>query len=202
QFTATAFDASNNPIPGTTFAWSSSAIEVATVNAAGLATGVTTGDATISAKSANGVTGSASLHVDAAPPTTDLHINEIHYDNVGTDSAEAIEIEGPAGASLAGWSVVLYNGNGGASYNTQTLSGTIPATCGTRGVVVINYPSNGIQNGSPDGMALVGPTGVIEFLSYEGTFAATNGPASGMTSTDIGVAEAPDNSVPAGQSLQ
>jgi DNA/RNA endonuclease G (NUC1) len=202
QFTATAFDASNNPIPGTTFTWSSSTIEVATVTASGLATGVTTGDATISATSANGVTSSASLHVDAAPPTTDLHINEIHYDNVGTDSAEAIEIEGPAGASLAGWSVVLYNGNGGASYNTQTLSGTIPATCGARGVVVVNYPANGIQNGSPDGMALVGPSGVIEFLSYEGTFAATSGPASGMTSTDIGVAEAPDNTVPSGQSLQ
>jgi DNA/RNA endonuclease G (NUC1)/PKD repeat protein len=202
QFTATAFDASNNPIPGTAFTWSSSTIEIATVTSSGLATGVTTGDATISAKSANGVTGTASLHVDPAPPTTDLHINEIHYDNVGTDAGESIEIEGPAGASLAGWSVVLYNGNGGASYNTQTLSGAIPATCGARGVVVVTYPANGIQNGSPDGMALVSPTGVVEFLSYEGTLTATNGPANGTTSTDIGVAEDPDNSVPAGQSLQ
>src|SRR5262249_37211206 len=41
---------------------------------------------------------------------------------------------------------------------------------------------------------------VIQFLSYEGTFTATNGPAAGMTSTDIGVSE--PGSTPAGQSLQ
>jgi hypothetical protein len=29
----------------------------------------------------------------------------------------------------------------------------------------------------------------VQFLSYEGSFTATNGPASGMTSTDIGIAE-------------
>jgi hypothetical protein len=32
---------------------------------------------------------------------------------------------------------------------------------------------------------------VVQFLSYEGSFTATNGPAVGMTSTDIGVAEEP-----------
>ena len=37
-------------------------------------------------------------------------INEIHYDNVGTDSGEAIEVAGPAGTDLTGWSLVLYNG--------------------------------------------------------------------------------------------
>ena len=204
QFSATAFDASNNPIAGASFTWSSSTTEIATVTASGLATGVTAGDATITATSANGVTGTASLHVDVgSPPTTDLHINEIHYDNVGTDAGEAIEIEGPAAANLAGWSVVLYNGGNGASYNTQTFpAGTmLPATCGARGVMVINYPQDGIQNGSPDGMALVSPSGVVvEFLSYEGTFAATNGPATGMTSTDIGVAEGASDTV--GQSLQ
>lgn len=52
-------------------------------------------------------------------------INEIHYDNVSTDSGEGIEIAGPAGTSLSGWSLVLYNGNGGTVYNTVNLSGTI-----------------------------------------------------------------------------
>ena len=45
-----------------------------------------------------------------------VFINEIHYDNTGTDAGEAIEIAGPAGTNLAGWSIVLYNGAGGASY--------------------------------------------------------------------------------------
>ena len=126
---------------------------------------------------------------------------EIHYDNTGTDAGEAIEVSGPAGMDVTGWQVVLYNGNGGASYNTQTLSGAFPATCDTRGVMVINYPVNGIQNGDPDGMALVDAGGaVVEFLSYEGVFAATNGPALGLTSTDIGTREA--GTEPAGLSLQ
>jgi uncharacterized protein len=137
--------------------------------------------------------------VSAAP--TPVFINEIHYDNTGTDSGEAIEVAGPAGTDLAGWSLVLYNGSGGASYGTTSLSGSIPDLGGGYGVVVVNYPSNGIQNGSPDGMALVdaGNT-VIQFLSYEGTFAATNGPANGMTSVDIGVSE--NGTGPVGDSLQ
>src|SRR5689334_15276467 len=130
-----------------------------------------------------------------------IRFAEIHYDNAGTDTGEAIEVSGPAGMDVTGWQVILYNGNGGASYDTKTLSGTIPATCGTRGVLVINYPVNGIQNGSPDGMALVDAGGaVVEYLSYEGVFAATNGPANGLTSTDIGVSEA--GTEPLGKSLQ
>jgi DNA/RNA endonuclease G (NUC1) len=132
---------------------------------------------------------------------SDVRFSEIHYDNTGTDAGEAIEISGPAGTDLSGWQVVLYNGAGGASYNTTTLAATIPATCDTRGVVVITYAVNGIQNGSPDGMALVNGAGaVVEFLSYEGTFAATNGPALGLTAIDIGVSEA--GTEPLGQSLQ
>ncbi len=118
-------------------------------------------------------------------------ISEIHYDNTSTDVGEAIEVSGPGGMDVTGWTVVLYNGSGGASYTTTPLSGSIPATCGDRGVVVLTYPSNGIQNGSPDGLALVNSAGsVIEFLSYEGTFTATNGPALRTLSTDIGVSEA------------
>ena len=36
-----------------------------------------------------------------------VFINEIHYDNTGTDANEAIEIAGPAGTDLTGWSIVL-----------------------------------------------------------------------------------------------
>ena len=117
-----------------------------------------------------------------------MRFSELHYDNIGVDVGEAIEIEGPAGTDLTGWSIVLYDGNGGAPYNTTDARAgtTIPATCDARGVVVVNYPSNGIQNGSPDGMALVDASGtVVEFLSYEGTFTAVGGPADGMLSTDI-----------------
>ena len=136
-----------------------------------------------------------------ASAQTDVFINEIHYDNDGTDTGEAIEIAGPAGTDLAGWSIVLYNGSGGAVYNTTGLSGTIPDQDNGYGTLIFTYPSNGIQNGSPDGIALVAPGDVVvQFLSYEGTFTAVGGPADGLASVDIGVQEG--SSTPAGDSLQ
>jgi hypothetical protein len=136
----------------------------------------------------------------SAHAATPVFINEIHYDNVGTDSGEAIEIAGPAGTNLSGWSLVLYNGNGGASYNTKALSGVIADQSGTGfGTLSFSYPTDGIQNGSPDGIALVNGSTVVQFLTYEGSFTAVGGPAAGKVGVDIGVAE---NSVPVGQSLQ
>jgi DNA/RNA endonuclease G (NUC1) len=67
-------------------------------------------------------------------------------------------------------------------------------------VVTVTYPSNGIQNGSPDGMALVSPGGVVEFLSYEGSFTAVGGAAAGFGSSDILVSEV--GTEPVGRSLQ
>ena len=136
-----------------------------------------------------------------ADPSPSVFINEIHYDNDGTDTGEAIEIAGPTGTDLAGWSLVLYNGSGGAPYNTTTLSGVIPDQQNGYGTLSFGYPSNGIQNGAPDGIALIAPGDVVVmFLSYEGTFAAVGGPADGLTSDDIGVQETDDP--PLGTSLQ
>ena len=129
-----------------------------------------------------------------------VFINEIHYDNASVDTGEFIEIAGPAGTDLSTYSIVLYNGNGGAAYDTDPLSGTIPNQQNGFGTVSLAYPTDGIQNGSPDGVALVQGTTVIQFLSYEGTFTATSGPANGMVSQDIGVSE--PSTTPAGQSLQ
>jgi DNA/RNA endonuclease G (NUC1)/PKD repeat protein len=201
-FTAAAFDAARQPIAGVTLSWASTAPTVASVNASGLATGLTPGDAGIVATAPNGIADTAELHVDEPPPPAlpETRLSEIHYDNSGTDTGEAIEVEGPAGTVLTGWSIVLYNGNGGVVYNTRMLDGTLTDQCAGRGVVVATYPQDGIQNGSPDGLALVDAAGqVVEFLSYEGVFTAVGGPANGLTSSDIGVLE---SSSPVGQSLQ
>ncbi|MGB5490556.1 MAG: hypothetical protein WBM76_06990, partial [Woeseiaceae bacterium] len=130
-----------------------------------------------------------------------VFINEIHYDNAGTDVGEAIEIAGPAGTDLTGWSIVLYNGNNGSSYNTISLSGAIADQQGGFGTVDVSLPTNGLQNGSPDGIALVDAgNAVVQFLSYEGSFSAVGGPADGVLSTDIGVAEISSSAI--GDSLQ
>lgn len=137
----------------------------------------------------------------AVTAATIVFINEIHYDNAGTDTGEGVEIAGPAGTDLTGWSIILYNGSGGASYNTKALSGTIPDQQAGYGTVFFTYPTDGLQNGAPDGLALLDPiSNVIQFLSYEGVFTATNGPANGMRSTDIVVSET--SSTPVGYSLQ
>jgi len=125
-------------------------------------------------------------------------INELHYDNNGTDVGEFIEIAGAAGTDLTGWSLVLYNGNGGVSYTTTPLTGSIPSILGGYGVVSISYPSNGIQNGGTgasttegDAIALVNAGGtVVQFLAYEAAFTATNGVANGLSPTLIPVREA------------
>ena len=128
-----------------------------------------------------------------------VFLNEIHYDNDGGDTGEAVEIAGPAGTDLTGWNVVLYNGNDNSPYSTINLEGTIADLQGGYGVVA--FTESGIQNGSPDGFALVDAAGeVVQFLSYEGTITAVEGPAAGLTSTDIQVSET--GSTPLGFSLQ
>ncbi|SDB44719.1 Por secretion system C-terminal sorting domain-containing protein [Flavobacteriaceae bacterium MAR_2010_188] len=136
----------------------------------------------------------------AAEPV--LWINEFHYDNDGTDAGEAIEIAGTAGTDLSNYALLLYNGNNGSLYNTMTLSGTIPNQQGGYGTMDFEYPTNGIQNGSPDGIALINIDGdeVIQFLSYEGSFPAIGGAADGLSSTDIGVSEPGNTTI--GYSLQ
>jgi uncharacterized protein len=76
-----------------------------------------------------------------AQAATPVFINEIHYDNAGTDAGEAIEIVGPAGTDLTGWQVILYNGANGQSYSSVTLNGVLPDESGSgMGTVVIDYP--------------------------------------------------------------
>lgn len=170
--------------------------ETFTISLASPTTGATLADANATGTLTND---------DAAVAPGVPFINEIHYDNGGTDSGEAIEIAAPAGTNLAGWSLVLYSVSSGATqgtvYSTRALTGIIPDQDDGYGTISVAFASNGLQNGAQDGIALVNPQGVVvQFLSYEGSFVALNGPAAGMTATDIGVEE--DAGTPAGFSLQ
>lgn len=136
---------------------------------------------------------------------TDVWINEFHYDNNGADAREFIEIAGTAGLDVTGYQIVRYNGNDGTEYGTETFTGVLNDDTGTGfGFMIVAPGTGGIQNGAPDGLALVDNLGnVIQFLSYEGTFIATDGPANGMTSIDIGVSQTGSATLdPLGASLQ
>ncbi|QDU89592.1 hypothetical protein Pla175_29840 [Pirellulimonas nuda] len=136
-----------------------------------------------------------------------IWINEFHYDNDGADANEFVEVAVRSGPAFnpADFSVQPYNGNGGATYGTAqplsafTVGATSPIAGSVESVTFYSFvftgtDSNGLQNGAPDGLALVNTVtpSVVEFLSYEGSFMATNGPAMGATSVDIGVSETDD----------
>lgn len=144
---------------------------------------------------------SVRITVTTPPPAAvaaNVWINEIHYDNASTDVGEGVEVAGPAGVNLSGYSLLFYNGGDGAVYKTVALSGVIDnENCGY-GALWFAVPD--IQNGAPDGVALVFGSQVLQFLSYEGTFTASGGAANGRVSQDIGVME--KGTEPAGLSLQ
>ena len=76
---------------------------------------------------------------------TTVFINEIHYDNAGADQNEGVEIAGPAGTDLTGWSIALNNGSSGAVYKTINLAGVIPDQ--GSGFGTLAFFQSGIQNG-------------------------------------------------------
>ena len=142
------------------------------------------------------------LSVGRGQSTSDAWVNEIHYDNSGGDTGEGVEIviRDIATYPLTNWSVELYNGSNGAKYGT--IDFTLPTSQESRNGFTIAWKTrSGIQNGAPDGLALVyNSSTLVQFLSYEGQLTATDGTANGETSTDIGVIES--GSTSSGHSLQ
>jgi len=109
-------------------------------------------------------------------------INEIDYDQPGTDTAEFIELfnTGTSTVSLDGYSISLVNGSNASSYRTIDLSGfSIDAsdyfvTCGDASLVAncdysFTTTSGWFQNGAPDAVGLYQDTDLVDSLSYEGT---------------------------------
>jgi hypothetical protein len=132
----------------------------------------------------------------AAPAQTMM--NEFFYDTQGTDDPTImfVEIYGPAGTNLSGWSLVGINGNGGAEYLTVPLSGTIPAdgyfvvggsaVANVDQVVTADFQNAGSQSGDDcDGIDLRNGTTTVDHLCY--------GPcAAGHVCTGEGGTNAPD----------
>jgi hypothetical protein len=128
-------------------------------------------------------------------------INEIHYDNSGSDTNEKIEIviDDSSSYTISDFRIDLYNGNDGTSYDSETGSNfVVGAVSGT--ATIYTWAPSSIQNGAPDGVALSYNGTLIQFLSYEGSFTGSSGVANGVTSTDIGVAES--TSTTSSESLQ
>ncbi|MGB1287225.1 MAG: hypothetical protein ACPG7F_11870, partial [Aggregatilineales bacterium] len=125
---------------------------------------------------------------------TQVFINELHYQNNGMDTNEFVEIAGPSGTDLTGWSLQFYDG--GVTYGTPySFTETLPASSDGIGLLSINFPGDTLANGidgtsgsMPGGIALVDDNGVaVQFISYSDMITATDGAAKDMTSTFAGV---------------
>lgn len=128
-----------------------------------------------------------SLLTSIAPSQAALIINEIDYDQPGTDVAEFIELfnTGASQVSLDGHYIDLVNGGTNSVYRTIDLNGfSIAANsyfviCGDNTLVSnCNYSfttSTGwIQNGAPDAIGLYNQSTLIDSLSYEGALPPFN----------------------------
>ena len=110
-------------------------------------------------------------------------INEIDYDQPGSDIAEFIELYNPGSSdtSLDGYFIDLINGGTSSVYRSIDLTGfNIGASsyfvvCNDATLVKnCNHPfttnTGWIQNGAPDAIALYDGNGLLDSLSYEGVF--------------------------------
>jgi endonuclease I len=128
----------------------------------------------------------------------EVWINELHYDNVGADVNEFVELAGRAGDRLEGWMLLAVDGATGAVYGRVRLGGAFPNQ--QNGVGTLAFALAGLQDG-PDGLAVVAPDGaVVHFVAYEGAFVGAGGAIAGRNAIDLGASEAA--TTPVGFSLQ
>ncbi len=125
----------------------------------------------------------------SCPFAQEVFINEIRANDEGTDDAEFIELIGPAGFDLSGWSIGHFNGTGGSlvfsfvfpegsafpDTGIQDPDGrqiafiVLKHTNHSVPNAIFDWGTTGLQNG-PDGIELLDDTGKrIQALTWNGT---------------------------------
>jgi predicted extracellular nuclease len=139
----------------------------------------------------------------SAAMAADLVINEIDYDQPGTDTAEFIEIlnKDSVSVDLSSYTLQLVNGNAGgaAVYRTYNLPATMLAAgdyfvvCANNTTVAncdldVTPDTDLVQNGAPDAVGLLFGTTLIDAVSYEGDTGAPYTEGSGIGLVDTAAA--------------
>jgi hypothetical protein len=132
--------------------------------------------------------GTNPIVADAAPR---LVINEVDYDEIGTDTTEFVEVlnKGTNTISLLHYALAFINGANNLEYLRVNLNGVISggqylvvATTNVIGIAagarVMYFPAgeNNFQNGAPDGLALIntGALTIADAFCYEGAMPTAN----------------------------
>ncbi len=167
------------------------------------------GDTVVVRASFNGTTSDSTITLSTG--ANHLVINEVDYDQAGTDSTEFIEIFNPSAQSvpLANLQVLLINGSNKQVYDTITLADAPVASLPPGGFLVIagadvtaaggavmlnpGFATNAIQNGSPDAIVLIDNVAhtLIDGLSYGGALNGVDLPGftAAVDLADTGVAD-------------
>jgi len=158
---------------------------------------------------------------DLTAARSQLVINEVDYDQIGTDTDEFVEVynPGPDAVSLAGVGLVLFNGNSSPAlpYNLIDFSPAGSLAAGQYLVVASNTVTvdpaalvirfaageNNVQNGPTDGLLLghLASCQLMDVFSYEGGVTAANtapspcGTVSLVEGTPLDAAVADSNTV-------
>ncbi len=139
-------------------------------------------------------------------------INEIDYDQSGTDTAEFLELKNVSGSAvdLDGWVVELVNGSTATVYQSITLpayslaAGDYYVICANTANTIhcdldITPDTNLIQNGAPDAVGLRDANNIlVDAVSYEGDTDAPYTEGSGVGLVDdpsidyLGISRYPD----------
>ena len=123
--------------------------------------------------------------VFAGGPSGTLVINEIDYDQVGTDTAEYVEIKNVSASAidLSLYEVILVNGTGSVVYAPSPIAlpsvmlapGDYFVLCGNPATTIncdldMTGASDIVQNGAPDavGIRLAAGGAIVDVVSYEG----------------------------------
>lgn len=179
MFTAVAKDSSGGVVNGVTFTWASSNTSVATVDTAGLATGVSAGGPVTITASANNVNGSAALTVNAVMRTLTVGKSGAGSGSV-TSSPSGINCGSSCTAGYAdGTSVTLtataaagsaFTGWSGACSGTSscvvTMSAdkSVTATFAVTHTLTVNVTGNGTVMSNPTGISCSAGTCTGTFL--------------------------------------
>jgi DNA/RNA endonuclease G (NUC1)/uncharacterized protein YjdB len=215
-FGVTARDGAGAPV-FTVVSWESSNPAVAHIDpATGIATGLSAGSATITARAPNGVTATAELTVTPAQPGRAIVITEFLSDPAGADTqGEWFELHNRGGEAvdLSGWTIQS-NSSTGSEVHVINTSVVIPAggfaVFGNHSSEFVTYSYAGdiiLNNSNTDWLVIRAPAGeTIDSVAYstraaDGSIVAPQfSPAPAQARVLLN--EALDNSVAAGGNWQ
>jgi predicted extracellular nuclease len=136
---------------------------------------------------------------ETAATAAALVINEIDYDQPGTDTAEFVEIRNndTVSVNLSNYNIQLVNGSGGGAaqyqlFNLPSLNlapGDYFVLCANNSTVPncdldVTPETDLVQNGSPDAVALRFGTTIVDTISYEGNTGAPYTEGTGTSASD------------------